>query len=188
LGGGTHTLLASLSYFSSLVLIVFSPQFANAACQQTEFSTYTDRPIASSAWKVYKDTGCGTRMRGGAIPGYLSAMGDPQVAIPASHGTATFNENLLIHYQPSPGYVGDDHFSVTYRQSLNGGQKGMRRVNIDIQVYVDTCDHVRTTCTALPADQCDILLNEARKTGYWGAPAIRTAFHIRPGPYLACTR
>jgi hypothetical protein len=51
-------------------------------------------------------------------------------------------------------------------------------LNIDVEVYVDTCAHFRDTCNA-PADKCQALYDAAEKShGDWGAPAIREAIHL----------
>src|ERR1700691_5297149 len=104
---------------AAALLLTVAPALA-ADCEQSSFNFGYDAQRVHSNWRVKKNAGCSQsiHLNGSNRLGFQ----DWRIARRASHGVVGFQPSIIgsrFAYQPNPGYLGKDSFTVSVKVLAN---------------------------------------------------------------------
>jgi opacity protein-like surface antigen len=104
---------------AAALLLPVAPALA-ADCEQSSFNFGYDAQSVHSNWRVKKNAGCSQsiHLHGSNRLGFEAW----RIARRASHGVAGIQPSIIGNryaYQPNPGYLGGDSFSVSVKVLAN---------------------------------------------------------------------
>jgi hypothetical protein len=114
--------------------LVASAGTAHAGCRIDRIGMGTATTSYHTNMRVEKNSTCGTHI----MDGHAGAARNYRISIRASHGQAAV-ENLVSEsgfaYKPNPGYVGNDHFQISYEIITFASQtKVQATMDVDVEV------------------------------------------------------
>ena len=116
------------------LLLVASAASARAGCNLDRINMGTGTTSYHTNMRVEKNSSCGTHISDGSA----GAARNYRISIRAQHGLAAV-ENMISEsgfaYKPVPGYVGQDHFQISYEIIAFASQTRVR-ATMDIEVEV----------------------------------------------------
>lgn len=122
---------------SSLLAIVSLAILYNGAASAECDKKYSNNFTISSKsialyWRVKHDTACAATIRTGEEKGAVTLHG-VNLSKDPSHGAVTFSTLGDYAYQPTGGYVGKDHFTITVSFDIDG-TNGQTDFVVDVDV------------------------------------------------------